>query len=116
MRSVEDQMKAILRRKEYYLAVRQVRRMTALEIGLGCLLIGALLAAPGIRGTVLQPKGSALGATILGAEAGGYVIVALLAFALGMATTLTIQRFRQAKRIRDGQDKNGGDAENHEGM
>ena len=100
MRSIEEQMKEILRRKEYYLAVRQVNRLAALSKAIGLLLIAALLLAPGITGTVAQPQVSALGATILGPEAGGYVIVALLAFALGIVITRMTQQRGKAKEIK----------------
>lgn len=102
MRSIEDQMKEILRRKEYYLAFKQFRRFAFLGSGIGFLLIAALLLVPGIQGTVTQPAASALGATILGPEAGGYVIVALLAFALGIVAALTAQKRRKMKESRTG--------------
>lgn len=97
MRSIEEQMKEILQRKEYYLALKQFSRLAFLGAGLGFLLIAALMLVPGIQGTVTQPQASALGATILGPEAGGYVIVALLAFALGIVITITTQKHRRMK-------------------
>lgn len=100
MRSIEEQMKEILRRKEYYLAIRQIRRLAVLGTGIGFLLMTALLLAPGISGVVEQPAASTLGATILGPEAGGYVIVALLAFALGIVVTLMIQHRKKAGQIK----------------
>ena len=48
------------------------------------------------RGTEI--RGTALGAFLLGPEAGGYVIVALIAFALGIAAALLAQRHRQMKK------------------
>ena len=41
---------------------------------------------------------TAMGAFLLGPEAGGYVIVALIAFALGIAAALLAQRHRQMKK------------------
>ena len=104
MRSIEEQMKEILRRKEYYLALKQFSRLAFLGAGLGFLLIAALMLVPGIQGTVTQPQASALGATILGPEAGGYVIVGLLAFALGVVITVLIQRRKKAQGMKPPQD------------
>ena len=97
MRSMEEQMQEILRRKAYYTARRQLQRMTFLAGGLGLMLIAALLFAPGITGSPVQAAGSVLGATILGPEAGGYVIVALIACALGIVAVLLTHRDRQMK-------------------
>ena len=104
MRSIEAQMKEILRRKEAYLAQRQAQRLAGLGAGLGMLLTVALLLAPGITGAAPQPRASTLGATILGPEAGGYVIVGLLAFALGVVITLLIQRRKKAQGMKPPQD------------
>ena len=46
---------------------------------------------------------TAMGAFLLGPEAGGYVIVALLAFALGVVVALAAAKRKQAKR--SGEDK-----------
>ena len=66
------------------------------------IVTGMLCLAPGITGSVGQQNATAMGATILGSEAGGYVIVALLAFTLGIVTTLLIQnRKKQTDCVRD---------------
>ena len=101
MHSIQNQMKEILQRKEYYLALKQVHRLTALGVSLGLLLIAALLLAPGITGTVAPPRASTLGATILGPEAGGYVLVALPAFVLGIVAILLPQQYRQLKKNKE---------------
>ncbi len=101
MHSIQNQMKEILRRKEYYLALKQVHRLTALGVSLGLLLMAALLLAPGITGIVAPPRASTLGATILGPEAGGYVLVALLAFVLGIVAILLPQQYRQLKKNKE---------------
>ena len=104
MRSIEEQMQIILRRKMYYTEKRRLQRMTALAAGLGLSLLAALVAVPGVAGSPVQAAGSVLGATILGPEAGGYVIVALVAFALGVVTTLVIQRRKKAQGMKPPQD------------
>lgn len=92
MRSVEEQMKEINRRRTIYTEQKKIRRLTGLATVLGILLISAILYIPGVRGNVETVNLSYLGSTILGPEAGGYVIVALLAFALGVTVTLMIQK------------------------
>ena len=42
-----------------------------------------------------------MGAMILGPETGGYVIVALLAFALGIVVTIQIQKHRQVEKWKE---------------
>ncbi len=95
MRSNQHLMQGILQRKAAYLAQRQVRRLKGIGAGLAALLMTMLFVLPGIAGNgeAYAPSG-AYGAMILGPETGGYVIVALLAFALGIVVTLIIQKRR----------------------
>ena len=97
MRSNEELMKGILQRKAVYLARKQIRRLTMVGVGLAVLIVLVLFFVPGITGSVEQYTSYAFGATILGPEAGGYVIVALLSFALGIVMTLIIQKRRKIK-------------------
>ena len=87
MRSIEDQMAEIRRRSLLYREKKQIRVLSLLASGIGVLLMAVLMIAPGVSGTV-GISNSHLGATILGPEAGGYVIVALLAFTLGITMSL----------------------------
>ena len=98
MRSIEDQISEIRRRKSLYAAKKQVRRLSYLATVMGLLLIAVLMLAPGVKGTV-GLTGSYLGATILGPEAGGYVIVALLSFALGILITIITQKYRNTNNL-----------------
>ena len=97
MRSTEDLMKGILQRKAVYLAQKQARRLIVLGAGLTALLMIMLFIAPSVTGSTKQYTAYTMGATILGPEAGGYVIVALLAFALGIVVALFIQKQRAIK-------------------
>ena len=63
--------------------------------GLALLLVMMIGAFAG-SGAPVRP--TALGAFLLGPEAGGYVIVALIAFALGVAAALLAQRRRWTKQ------------------
>ena len=97
MRSNKDLMQGILQRKAVYLAQKQARRLTVVGAGLAALLLTMLFIVPGITGNEEQYSAYAMGAMILGPETGGYVIVALLAFALGIIITLLIQKRRIVK-------------------
>lgn len=98
MRSNEELMQGILQRKAVYLTQRQVRRLTVVSAGLTALLLTALFIVPGVTGSGEQYTAYAMGAMILGPETGGYVIVALLAFALGIVVTILIQKHNRLKK------------------
>ena len=97
MRSCEEQMKEILIRRDRIVIKRQVCKLTCLSVSLALLLLGALLFAPGIVGNAGYQGASVMGSTILGAKAGGYVIVAILGFTLGIVVTICIQKYRKLK-------------------
>ena len=97
MRSNKDLMQGILQRKAIYLAQKQARRLIVVCASLAALLLTMLFIVPGITGSAEQYTAYAMGATILGPETGGYVIVSLLAFALGIIVTLLIQKHRTIK-------------------
>ncbi|MBO4864146.1 MAG: hypothetical protein J5517_07260 [Eubacterium sp.] len=99
MRSNEDLMKGILKRKAVYLARKQARRLTGAAAGLITLLIIMLSIVPDVTGNMTQYTVYAMGATILGPKAGGYVIVALLSFTLGIVMTLLIQKHNRLKKL-----------------
>lgn len=99
MRSVEEQMTEILRLKAQYTLKKEIRRLSTAAAGLAVILIAAVIRVPAMTDTVSAGSMSVYGSTILGSEAGGYVIVALLAFALGIVTTTALQK---AKRLKDG--------------
>jgi len=97
MRSNEELMQGILERKAVYLAQKQARSLMMVGTGLAALLLTTLYIVPEITGSEEQYTACAMGATILGPEAGGYVIVALLAFALGIVVTYFIQKHKITK-------------------
>ena len=109
MRSNEELMKGILQRKAVYLAQKQMRRLAMVGAGLAALLMMMLFIVPGITGNEEQYTAYSMGATILGPETGGYVIVALLAFALGIVVTILIQKHNRLKKsMENGQAVNTG--------
>ena len=95
MKNIEEQMKEISRRKTRY---ERVRKNRALAIACACLLmslIAVISIAPGIEVIYKQSKITVLGSTILDAKTGGYVLAALIGFALGMLTTLICRQYRE---------------------
>lgn len=97
MRSIEDQITEIRQRSLLYRGKRQIRALSLLASGIGVLLMAVLMIAPGVNRTV-GISSSHLGAMILGPEAGGYVIVALLACTLGILITIITQKYRKQKK------------------
>ena len=97
MRSVEDQIKEIGRRKDRYSLIKQLRKLYTCACTLTAMLVTAFVFAPNIGGYVGYGDTSYLGATILGPEAGGYVIVGLLSFILGILCVLIIQKHKRLK-------------------
>ena len=106
MRSIEDQITEIRRRSLLYREKKQIRALSFLASGIGVLLMAIMILAPGVSGTV-GISSSHLGATILGPEAGGYVIVALLAFTLGIIVTIITKKYRKTDEMQDGMWKAG---------
>ena len=97
MRSVEEQMAEIHRRRRVYSGKRQLRRLSLMAACIGILLIAVLIYAPVVKGAARAGDTGYFGATILGPEAGGYVIVAILSFILGMIITLITQKKKETK-------------------
>ena len=88
MREVKEQMKIILRKKARYRTRKQIRRLAGTGAGLTALLVAAIVFVPGMHIGRETGGPSTLGSTILGTEFGGYVIVALLAFTIGIITAI----------------------------
>lgn len=98
----EAKLDEIFRRAEV-VRRRQEENWTRLLGGATAALALALITMIGGfagRGTEVhgtEVHGTALGAFLLGPEAGGYVLVALIAFALGIVLALLAQKHRQTK-------------------
>jgi len=94
MRSIEEQISEIRRRSSLYREKKEIRLLSLAATGVGALLLMVMILAPGVKGTMGFGV-SHLGATILEPEAGGYVIIALLSFTLGVIITLITQKYRK---------------------
>ena len=92
----DEALSEILRRSER-VALRRKRR-SCQRLGGIC---SALLAVLALSITVIPGKpavtsaGSVYGSFLLSREAGGYVLIGLIAFALGVAVTLLCLRYRK---------------------
>ena len=101
MRSIEEQMKEIKRRKEIYQAMKSLRRkMIAEAVSAGVcvvMMIAVVSFLPELRLASEQAPVRQYGSLILALPAAGYVLIALLSFALGIAVTLLCQHWKQRK-------------------
>ena len=95
MRSIEDQMAEIGKRRKTIIEKRRISRMYLSAAGMTLILIALLITAPGVKGNIGKESNPYLGALIFGPEAGGYVIVALVAFSLGILVTKIIIKKRE---------------------
>ena len=105
MKSIEEQMKEISKRKKRYEYARKNRFFAITGAGLLMSLIAVISIAPGIEVIYKQSKTTVLGSTILDAKTGSYVLAALIAFTLGVLVTLFCRQYRQNKSSHNTEDK-----------
>lgn len=98
MRTVEEQMREISRRKQRYVEVKKCRIYALTGMGLLASLIIVISIAPQAVSIIARNKISVLGSTILGAKTGGYVLVALIAFTLGIFVTMFCRQYMRNKK------------------
>lgn len=106
MRSVEEQMKEILRRKEIYQAIKTLRQKIIVETSVcgvcAALIIVVICFLPRVNQTAEQTTIGQYGSMILYMPTVGYIVVAILAFVLGCAVTLLCQHWKR-KKEKDGE-------------
>lgn len=109
--STDEALDEILRRSENIERKRVKRSMHALSSA-----AGGLMAALIIVIAVLSESGTAgmeestMGSFMLSAKAGGYIIVAVLAFIAGAILTMATQRYRQSRAGQAGNDRSADDS------
>ena len=108
--TTEEALTEIMRRKNQ-IVLRRSRRSCQVLSGVSAVLMAFLLLVicmmPGSPGSAFT--GTVYGSFLLSAEAGGYVLAAVLAFILGVVITLLIQnRKKQTECIRDTQNTEKG--------
>lgn len=101
MRSTDDQLREIMRRAELVKEKRNVKKvimMNAVASGLcAALLIAVALYLPNLSPAQTQMIETQYGSLLLAAPYIGYVIVGLLAFALGICITLLCVHLKKWK-------------------
>ena len=98
MRTTDEQLEQVLARSEH-LRSRTAARRSAVPYALACAACLALIAfvvstMPQVGGEVAPPAGAAFGSLALGGPTMGFVLVCLLAFALGVCVTLLVVHLR----------------------
>ncbi len=94
----QEQMEQILNRSAQLREEKERHRTGALSASAGALVLvlAVSIIALGRTGYVEEARG-AYGAFLLSPDVGGYVLVAVLAFAVGVLLTVLIHRYRQRK-------------------
>lgn len=103
MRSSEELMEGVRKKKARIIAERKQRRLAVVGTVLAASLAAMLIVAPGHAVSTEQHTATVMGSTILGSAAGGYVIVALLAFALGIMVTILIRKHNSIRKTIEGE-------------
>ena len=98
MKDREAKLDEIFRRAEAIRRRQEEHRTRLLGGATAALALALIVTVGGFAGRGAEIRGTALGAFLLGPEAGGYVLVALLAFMLGIVAALLAQRHRQMKQ------------------
>ena len=101
MRSIEEQMTEIKRRKGIYQDIKTLRRKMIAEMVSAGICIAMMIAVICFLPELWQASGQApirqYGSLILVLPAAGYVLVALLSFVLGIIVTLLCQHWKKRK-------------------
>lgn len=102
MRSSEEQMKEILRRKDIYTKVKVIKKKMIAEItaSIACMLLLITVACFLPRLDLLQEKApiTQYGSMIQTLPIIGYILIAVLAFAMGIAVTLACIHWKEHKK------------------
>ncbi len=101
MRSTDDQLREILRRSEIIKEKKTLRRsiLTEAVVSAVCLVLILLftLYVPNTHTAPAQNTATQYGSLLLGAPYAAYVIVAILAFTLGICVSLLCYHWRKLK-------------------
>lgn len=96
--TTEEALTEILRRREQLVSQRNRHTLRVLS-GAASIILSALMVAITLlpNGVSSAPAGTVYGSFLLSAEAGGYVLAAVIAFVLGVCVTLLSLRYRRRK-------------------
>lgn len=102
MHSSEEQMREIIRRKDIYAKAKIIRKKMIAEIssGAGCLTLMIMIACflPKLDHYEENTPITQYGSMIQTLPIIGYIIIAILAFAMGIAVTLACIHWNEHKR------------------
>ena len=107
MKYTDDEAFASVLEKGKEIKRKRAQRKTGLLSGVSCMLIALLTATVVLlpdKGAE-APLGTVYGSFLLSLEAGGYVLVGVLAFALGTAFTLLCIQLRKQKKMQKPQEE-----------
>ena len=96
MRNAEERIQRLHERSEQ-LRIRRERRITAVA-GAACLVLFATLLGivRQLAGQISDVAGNAYtGASLLSSEAGAYILVAVVAFMLGVVITVIVRKYNR---------------------
>ena len=100
--TAEEELNEIMRRSKK-VTLRRERRKVQLQAGVtgvfSLLAVVALIFLP--EGTLMTSKESVYGSFLLAKESGGYVLVALISFILGVMVTLLCVRYRKLRDLEE---------------
>ena len=103
MRSIDDQMKEIRRRKDIYNSIKMLRRKMLAEISTclicGSLMVVVLMFTSRLESASEQSQSLQYGSSILTMPNIGYVLIAIIAFILGVAVTLLCIHWKKRKNM-----------------
>ena len=94
----EEAFREVLRRGSIVRKRRENRNIRILGGMTGVLLVGLICVIASFSNGGVGSAGSAYGAFLLSAEAGGYVLTAVIAFVVGVVLTVLIWQYRKRKR------------------
>ncbi len=98
MRYTSDQaVREVLRRSARISKKRERRVGTVLSCAAAALFCALLAVTALLSGGSPAPAGTVYGSSILSPSAGGYVLIGVLAFALGVVVTLLCVRWREKR-------------------
>lgn len=100
--TAEEELNEIMRRSKK-VTLRRERRKVQLQAGVtgvfSLLAVVALIFLP--EGTMMTSEESVYGSFLLAKESGGYVLVALISFILGVMVTLLCVRYRKLRDLEE---------------
>ncbi|MCR4775968.1 MAG: hypothetical protein K5869_06285 [Saccharofermentans sp.] len=102
MRSIEDQMNEIRRRKDIYNQAKSLRNKTVGEctVGIVCLalMISGAVILPGLDYSGDHAQIVQYGSAIKSLPVIGYILIAILAFIMGVAMTMACIHWKEHKK------------------